>query len=160
MHIPKTTHLQLTSAVALRLASPTPVTSLSNCAGSTGCSCSEESEKTACQNHSGNFFNSVFWTETNHMVHRHKQGTIVNMISVHIKRSGAEPRTDCSTGFLLSLLGDIQSWHHAPSSQMFPTAHSSVFEVSGMGRDIRSLDQLCFFSTPDLVTKAQPKIWV
>lgn len=159
LRIPKTIHLQPTSAMAPRLASPTPVTSLSNCARSTDCSCSEESEKTAPESQ-WQFLNPVLWSETNHIVHRHKQCTIVNMIIVHIKWSGTEPRTGCSTNFALSILGDIQSWHHAPSSQIFPTAHSCVFEVSGTGREIRSLGQPCFFSIFGLVTKAQLKIWV
>jgi len=37
--------------------------------------------------------------------------------------SGTQPRIGCSTDFLLSIMKDVQSWHHAPSSQMFPTAH-------------------------------------
>lgn len=123
LHVPKTTHVQLTSAIAPRLASRRPVTSLSNCAESTGCRLFRRKWEDSVPELEWWFFNSVFWTETNHMVHRHKQCTIVNMIFVHIKWSATEPRTGCSTDFVLSIPGNIESWLHAPSSQMFLTAH-------------------------------------
>lgn len=123
LHVPKTTHLQLTSAIAPRLASRTPVTSLSNCAESTGCRLFRRKWEDGVPELEWWFFNSVFWTETNHVVHRHKQCTIVNMIFVHIKWSATEPTTGCSTDFMLSIPGKIESWLHTPSSQMFLTAH-------------------------------------